>query len=62
MTVSKVILTSLSAAMDGGFTAGADVSAAMTSAGVSGDYRLIGGVTVMVPASIAVHSRGWLVS
>lgn len=48
MTVSKVILTSLSAAMDGGFTAVADVSAAMTSAGVAGDYRLIGGVTVML--------------
>lgn len=34
--------------MDGGFTATADVSAALASAGAAGDYRLIGGVTVML--------------
>jgi hypothetical protein len=48
MTGSKVVLTGLSAAMDGGFTAIADVSTAMVSAGAAGDYRLIGGVTVML--------------
>lgn len=44
----KVVLTSLSAAMDGGFTAIADVSRAMASAGAEDEYRLIGGVTVML--------------
>jgi hypothetical protein len=34
--------------MDGGFTAIADVSAAMRSAGAENDYRLIGGVNVML--------------
>ena len=34
--------------MDGGLTAVADVSGAMTTAGVADDYRLIGGVTVML--------------
>jgi hypothetical protein len=34
--------------MDGGFTAIADVSAAMAAAGAADDYRLIGGVTVML--------------
>lgn len=48
MTASKVVLASLSAAMDGGFTAIADVSAAMAAAGAADDYRLIGGVTVML--------------
>lgn len=48
MTAQKVVLASLSAAMDGGFTAIADVSAAMATAGAAGDYRLIGGVTVML--------------
>lgn len=48
MTAPKVVLASLSAAMDGGFTAIADVSQAMTSAGAEADYRLIGGVTVML--------------
>jgi hypothetical protein len=48
MTTPKVVLTSLSAAMDGGFTAIADVSAAMAAAGAADDYRLIGGVTVML--------------
>jgi hypothetical protein len=48
MPESKVVLTSLSAAMDGGFTAIADVSRAMAAAGASDEYRLIGGVTVML--------------
>lgn len=48
MTAPKVALASLSAAMDGGFTAIADVSAAMAAAGAADDYRLIGGVTVML--------------
>jgi hypothetical protein len=48
MSPAKVVLASLSAAMDGGFTAIADVSQAMASAGAEGDYRLIGGVTVML--------------
>lgn len=48
MTGPKVVLASLSAAMDGGFTAIADVSAAMAAAGAANDYRLIGGVTVML--------------
>ncbi len=47
MTTERVVLASLSAAMDGGFTAIADVSKAMTAAGAADDYRLIGGVTVM---------------
>lgn len=48
MTTERVVLASLSAAMDGGFTAIADVSKAMTEAGAADDYRLIGGVTVML--------------
>lgn len=48
MTSGRVLLTSLSAAMDGGFTAVADVSAAMASAGVTEHHRLIGGVAVML--------------
>ena len=48
MTAVRVVLASLSAAMDGGFTAIADVSQAMASVGAAGDYRLIGGVTVML--------------
>ena len=48
MTTERVVLVSLSAAMDGGFTAVADVSKAMTAAGAADDYRLIGGVTVML--------------
>lgn len=48
MSPAKVVLASLSAAMDGGFTAIADVSEAMSAAGTEGDYRLIGGVTVML--------------
>ena len=43
-----VVLASSSAAMDGGFTAVADVTGAMATAGVAGDYRLIGGVTVVL--------------
>lgn len=34
--------------MDGGFTAIADVSEAMRAIGAAADYRLIGGVTVML--------------
>lgn len=41
-------LASPSVMMDGGFTAIADVSEAMSVAGAEGDYRLIGGVTVML--------------
>jgi len=49
MTVeSPVVLVSSSAAMDGGFTAVADVTGAMATAGTAGDYRLIGGVTVVL--------------
>jgi hypothetical protein len=48
MSTAKVVLASLSAAMDGGFTAIADVSEAMSVAGAEGDYRLIGGATVML--------------
>lgn len=45
---SHVVLPSLSAAMDGGFTAIHDVSEAMSAAGAADDYRLIGGVAVML--------------
>jgi len=49
MTAEKpVVLVSSSAAMDGGLTAVADVSVAMTTAGAADDYRLIGGVTVLL--------------
>jgi hypothetical protein len=48
MTTERVVLASLSAAMDGGLTAIADVSRALTEAGAADDYRLIGGVTVML--------------
>lgn len=49
MTAQKpMILHSSSAAMDGGLTAVADVSGAMTTAGAADDYRLIGGVTVLL--------------
>ena len=43
-----VLLTSLSAAMDGGFTAISDVSQALGEVGASDHYRLIGGVSVML--------------
>lgn len=43
-----VALPSLSAAMDGGFTAIADVSAAMAASGTTDQHRLIGGVAVML--------------
>ena len=43
-----MVLLSSSAAMDGGLTAVADVSGAMTTAGAADDYRLIGGVTVLL--------------
>lgn len=44
----KTVLSSLSAAMDGGFVAIVDVSAAIRAAGAADAYRLIGGVTVML--------------
>jgi hypothetical protein len=47
-TRPRVALASLSAAMDGGFTAIADVSAALAAVGAANDYRLIGGITVML--------------
>lgn len=48
MTGRRVVIASLSAAMDGGFTAVADVSSAMASAGMTEQHRLIGGVAVML--------------
>ncbi len=48
MNDQRVVLTSLSAAMDGGFTAITDVSSAIAVAGAHDDYRLIGGVAVML--------------
>lgn len=48
MTSGRVVLVSLSAAMDGGFTAVTDVSSAMAAIGLAGDHRLIGGVAVML--------------
>ncbi len=47
-TTSRVVLASLSAAMDGGFTAIADVSTAMATSGTTDQHRLIGGVAVML--------------
>lgn len=48
MASSRVVLASLSAAMDGGFTAIGDVTAAMDSCGAKDEYRLIGGAAVML--------------
>jgi hypothetical protein len=48
MTRRPVVLPSLSGAMDGGFTAIADVSAAMPASGTTDQHRLIGGVAVML--------------
>jgi hypothetical protein len=48
VTEQAVILGSLSAAMDGGFVAIADISDAMSAVGASDDYRLIGGVAVLL--------------
>lgn len=48
MTDDRVVLTSLSAAMDGGFTAVAEVSSVMASAGMAEQHRLIGGVAIML--------------
>ncbi len=48
MNENRVTLPSLSAAMDGGFTAIHDVSRAMSTVGAANDYRLIGGVSVML--------------
>lgn len=47
MTDGRVVLGSLSAAMDGGFTAVGDMSSAMASAGMTEHHRLLGGVAVM---------------
>ena len=43
-----VTLASLSAAMDGGFIAIADVADVMAKVGATADYRLIGGVAVLL--------------
>lgn len=43
-----VVLAGLSGAMDGGLTAIADVSPALAEIGAADQYRLIGGVTVML--------------
>lgn len=48
MSESRVVLPSLSAATDGGFTAIHDVAGALAAAGMAQDYRLIGGVAVML--------------
>ena len=48
MSGSPVVLPSLSAATDGGFTAIHDVAGALATAGIAQDYRLIGGVAVML--------------
>ncbi|MEZ5322851.1 MAG: hypothetical protein R2698_12400 [Microthrixaceae bacterium] len=48
MTDRRVVLASMSAAMDGGFTAVADVSSAMATTGMTEHHRLIGGVAVML--------------
>lgn len=48
MTGGRVVLASLSAAMDGGFTAVADVSSALAATGMTEHHRLIGGVAVML--------------
>ena len=48
MNDGPVDLASLSAAMDGGFTAIADVAAAMAASGTTDQHRLIGGVAVML--------------
>lgn len=48
MTNPTTVLSSLSAAMDGGFVAIADVSTAIRAAGAADAYRLIGGVMVML--------------
>lgn len=48
MKPQRVMLASMSAAMDGSFVAIADVSAAMEAAAATDDYRLIGGVAVML--------------
>lgn len=48
MNDRPVVLASLSAAMDGGFTAIADVATAMAASGAMDQHRLIGGVAVMV--------------
>lgn len=55
MSSAKVVLSSLSAAMDGGFIAIADVSEAMSAAGAEGDYRLIVGASA---AATARECRG----
>jgi hypothetical protein len=48
MTAETVSLASLSAAMDGGFVGVADVADVMQRVGAMSEYRLIGGITVML--------------
>lgn len=48
MTTGRVVLASLSAAMDGGFTAIADVTTAMSAVGAEDEHRLIGGTAVLL--------------
>lgn len=48
MTNEAVRLVSLSSAMDGSFTAIADVAGAIAASGTSEQHRLIGGVAVML--------------
>lgn len=48
MTRGRVVLVSMSAAMDGGFIAVADVSSAMATTGMTAHHRVIGGVAVML--------------
>lgn len=45
---TPIALVSLSAAMDGSFSAIADVSAAMSASGTTHQHRLIGGAAVMI--------------
>ena len=56
MSETKVMLASLSAAMDGGFTAIADVSRALASAGAEGDYRLIVGLNSLASANFGTRN------
>jgi hypothetical protein len=48
MSTRPIRLVSLSAAMDGGFVGVADVADVMRRVGAADDYRLIGGLTVML--------------
>ncbi len=44
----RVLLASVSSAVDGGFTAISDVSTAIAAAGTGNEHRLIGGIAVML--------------